>query len=108
MKITLIGKAGKWVDKGGACVVTTMQSDKIPQLPKGLPVPPETKTDYVVYIAIKQWKTIAGTLDDQEDSLILEGYPQLDAQTGTIAVFATSATSKKLQAAKRQSQPQKG
>ncbi len=32
----------------------------------------------------------------------MEGFPQLDAQTGSIAVFATTATTKKLQQAQRQ------
>jgi hypothetical protein len=34
--------------------------------------------------------------------LIIEGYPQIDARTSAISVFASQVTSKKLQAAKRQ------
>lgn len=33
------------------------------------------------------------------------GFPQLDAQIGSIAVFATNTTTKKLQQAQRQTQP---
>ncbi|MEO9027403.1 MAG: phosphorylated adapter RNA export RNA-binding domain-containing protein [Ktedonobacteraceae bacterium] len=106
VKITVIGKPGTFVDKG-ACVVAVIQSDKVPLLPKGVPEPAAAKTNYVVYVAAKQWKTIAGTLDDAEDMLIIEGFPQIDAETKAISVFANSITSKKLQAAKRQSQPQK-
>jgi molybdopterin-guanine dinucleotide biosynthesis protein len=83
-----------------------MQANKVPALPKGLPVPPAVTTNYVVYIAAKQWKNVAGVVKDEEDVLIVEGFPQLDAKTNSIAVFATSVTTKKLQATKRQQQQQ--
>jgi hypothetical protein len=101
MKITLIGRPGKLVEKG-SCVVTVMQASKAPALPKGLPAPLTTTTNYVVYIATKQWKNVAGVVNDPEDVLIIEGFPQLDAQTKSIAVFATNTTTKKLQALRRQ------
>lgn len=101
MKITLIGRPGKLVEKG-SCVVTVMQASKVPALPKGLPAPSTTTTNYVVYIATKQWKNVAGVVNDPEDVLIIEGFPQLDAQTKSIAVFATNTTTKKLQALRRQ------
>jgi hypothetical protein len=91
--MTLIGKAGKWVDKG-SCVMTTMHSEKVPALPKGLPAPNDVPTSYVVSIESYQWKVVAATVDEREDRLIIEGYPQLDVETGTIAVFATSTTSR--------------
>src|SRR5512135_2263191 len=100
MKITLIGRTGKLVEKG-SCVVTVMQASKVPALPKGLPAPPTTTTNYVVYIATKQWKNVAGVVNDPEDVLIIEGFPQLDAQTKSIAVFATNTTTKKLHALRR-------
>ena len=106
VKITLVGSFGNYEDRG-TCVVGVMQSgDKVPALPKGVPTPPATKTNYVVYIGAKQWKNVAATIADPEDALIIEGYPQLDTQTSTISVFATNITSKKLQAAKRQASPQ--
>jgi hypothetical protein len=104
VKITLIGKLGTYVDKG-TCIVGVMQAgESVPTLPKGLLVPPATSTAYVVYIAAKQWKQVAMTVSDGEDALIIEGFPQIDVKTGSIAVFATTITSKKIQAAKRQGQ----
>src|SRR5260370_42218622 len=55
VKITVIGKPGKFVDKG-TCVMAVIQSDKVPMLPKGVPEPAAVKTNYVVYVAAKQWK----------------------------------------------------
>src|SRR5262249_38379872 len=106
MKITLVGQLGKYEDRG-TCIVGVMQAgDKVPALPKGIPVPPPTKTNYDVCIGAKQWKNVAGTVNDPEDAFIIEGYPQIDTKTNAISVFATNVTSKKLQAAKRQSQTQ--
>jgi hypothetical protein len=101
VKITLIGRPGNIVDKG-SCVVTMMQASKAPALPKGLPVPSAPPTNYVVYITAKQWKAVAEAIKDPEDVLIVEGYPQLDPKTVSLAVFATNTTTKKLQAARRQ------
>ena len=55
VKITVIGRPGKIVDKG-SCIVTMMESTKVPMLPKGLPTPTHVPTKYAVYIASKQWK----------------------------------------------------
>jgi hypothetical protein len=101
VKITLIGRPGKMVDKG-SCIVTIMQENKVPALPKGLPVPQAVTTNYVVYIAAKQWKNVSEALNDPDDILIIEGFPQLDAKNNSIAVFATNTTTKKLQAGRRQ------
>jgi hypothetical protein len=103
VKITLIGTLGKYVDKG-AFVMGVMQhtGEKLPALPKGVPTPQAVKTNYVVYIGQKQWKSVAATVSDPEDVLIIEGFPQIDTKTGAISVFASNVTSKKLQAAKRQ------
>ena len=106
VKITLVGRPGKVVDRG-QCIVTVMESTKVPALPKGLPTPPATPTKYTVYIGAKQWKKVAESIHDPEDVLIIEGYPTLDAQTSAIAVFATNATTKKLQAAQKEAQKAK-
>lgn len=100
VKITLIGRPGKIVDRG-QCVVIVMESTKVPALPKGVPTPPAAPTKYTVYIGAKQWKKVAEAVNDPEDVLIIEGYPQIDKESGSISVFATNVTSKKLQAAKR-------
>ena len=101
VKMTLVGRPGKVVDRG-SCIVTVMTSNKIPSLPKGLPAPTTNVTKYAVYIAAKQWKNVAQVVDDPEDVLIVEGFPCADKEVSAIAVFATSCTTKKLQAAKRQ------
>ena len=98
VKITVIGRPSKIIDRG-TCVVTSLQSSKVPSLPKGVPTPPNAATTYTLYIASKQWRHVAEAIKDPEDTLIVEGFPQLDAQTGSIAVFVTTATSKKLQQA---------
>ncbi|MBO0777219.1 MAG: hypothetical protein J2P37_00125 [Ktedonobacteraceae bacterium] len=99
VKITLVGKMGKWQNKG-QFIAAVMQSTKVPALPKGIPTPPATNTPYVLFIGAKQWRNIEAAASDQDDSLIIEGYPQIDTRTGAINVFVTNATSKKLQAAK--------
>jgi hypothetical protein len=108
VKITVIGQLGKYIEKG-SCVIGIMQhsGEKLPALPKGVPAPQAVKTNYVVYISAKQWKNVAATVNDPEDILIVEGFPQVDAKTGAISVFVSNVTSKKLQLAKRQGQ-QKG
>ena len=102
VKITLVGKMGKFAEKGG-CIVGIMQhtGEKLPALPKGVPAPQAIKTNYVVYVGLKQWKNVAATVSDPEDVLIVEGFPQIDAKNNAISVFASNVTSKKLQAAKR-------
>jgi len=101
VKITVIGRPGKIVDKG-TCIVTVMEESKTPALPKGLPTPTSTPTKYAVYIASKQWAKVKDALDDPEDVLIVEGFPKTDAQVTAIAVFATNVTTKKLQMVRRE------
>ncbi len=53
-------------------------------------------------VARKQWAKVAEALAaNPEDAAIIEGYAALDARVEGIAVYATSATTKRLQAAKR-------
>ena len=103
VKMTVIGRPGKVVDKG-TCVVTVVQSTKVPALPKGLPAPSPAATNYTVYIASKQWKKVAEAIRDPEDILILEGFPQFDGKTGSIAVFVSNATTRNLQKAQKEAQ----
>jgi PHAX RNA-binding domain len=104
VKITVIGRPGRIVDKG-QCVIISLTDSKLPSLPKGLPVPSSTTQNYTLYVAAKQWKKVAEAIADPTDSLIVEGYPQLDSKTESIAVFATNVTTKNLQAAKRKAEP---
>lgn len=103
VKITVIGRPGKVIDRE-TCVVTSLQSSNVPSLPKGLPTPANAATTYTLYIASKQWRRVAEAIKDSEDTLIVEGFPQLDAKTASITVFVTNATTKKLQRAQRQAQ----
>ena len=100
MKITVIGRPGAAVEQGQA-VVLALVSEKVPAVPKGLPEPP-AGTRYTVFVARKQWGKIAEVLAaDAEDAAIIEGYAALDSRVEGIAVYATSATTKRTQAAKR-------
>ncbi len=100
VKITVIGRPGTAVEQGQA-VALALVSEKVPDLPKGMPEP-AAGTRYTVLVARKQWTKVAEALAaDPEDAAIIEGYAALDARVEGIAVYATSATTKRLQAAKR-------
>src|SRR5205085_6772412 len=73
-----------------------------PQFAEGTANAPSVPTNYLVYIASRQWRKVAEAIADPEDVLIVEGFPQLDPETSSIAVFATNTTTKKLQMAQRQ------
>jgi len=104
VKITVIGRPGTAVEQGQAIVVA-LTNEKVPDLPKGLPEPP-AGTHYTVFVARKPWTTVAEALAaDPEDAAIIEGDAALDPRVEGIAVYATSATTKRLQAAKRAAQP---
>jgi hypothetical protein len=104
VKITLIGRPGRIVEKGEVVLTSMQQGDKTPSLPKGLPPVPAEPTVYIVYIARKQWLKVAKAIKNPEDVLIVEGLPVLDKRLGTVAVFTQSVTTKLLQAAKREAQ----
>jgi len=100
-KITLVGQPGKMIDKGKV-VVVVMEGGDPPTLPKELPEPPAEPTVYLVFIAKKQWQKVAAALErDENDRLIIEGYPALDKKLGVVGVLAQSVTTTGLQAAKR-------
>jgi len=104
VKITVIGRPGAAVEQGQA-VALALVSEKVPALPKGLPEPP-AGTRYTVFVARKPWGKIAEALiADPEDAAIIEGYAALDPRVEGIAVYATSATTKRTQAAKRAATP---
>ncbi|HMR67018.1 MAG TPA: hypothetical protein PKE64_23660, partial [Anaerolineae bacterium] len=108
MKITLIGRPGRIVEKGEVVLTSMQQKAKSPSLPQGLPPLPTEPTTYIVYIARKQWQAVAQAITNPEDSLIVEGLPVLDKRLGTIAVFAQNVTTKRLQQAKREAQKSRG
>ncbi len=103
VKLTVIGRPGTAVEQGQA-VVVALTSEKVPDLPKGLPEP-LAGTRYTVFVARKPWVKVAEALAaDPADAAIIEGYAALDPRVEGIAVYATSATTKRLQAAKRAAQ----
>ncbi len=96
VKITVIGRPGAAVEQEQA-VALALTSEKVPALPKGLPAPP-AGTRYTVFVARKPWAKVAEALAaDAEDAAIIEGYAALDPRVEGIAVYATSATTKRLQ-----------
>lgn len=102
MKLTLIGKPGKIIEKG-EMVLTAIQGGQAPALPKGLPAPPAEPTTYLVFIAAKQWGKVKPALDaDPADRLVIEGYPVLDKRIagGTVCLYAQNVTTTALQRAK--------
>jgi len=104
VKITVIGRPGAAVEQGQA-VVLALVSEKVPAVPKGLPEPP-AGTRYTVFVARKPWTKVAAALAaDPEDAAIIEGYAALDPRVDGIAVYATGATTKRIQAAKRATPP---
>jgi len=99
VKISVIGRPGAAVEQGQA-VALALTSEKVPDLPKGLPTPP-AGTRYTVFVAPKPWAKAAEALAaDPEDATIIEGDAALDPRVEGIAAYATSATTKRLQAAK--------
>ena len=93
VKITLTGRPGRIIERNDY-IVTSLRSAKAPQLPKGLPLPPGTPTIYVTFIPKKSWAKIAEALKNPEATLIVGGYPILDAQAKGIAVLAQSVSVK--------------
>ena len=95
VKITVIGRPGAAVEQGQA-IVLALVSEKVPDLPKGLPESP-VGTRYTVFVACKPWATVAEALAaDPEDAAIIEGYAALDPRVEGIAVYATSSPSRLL------------
>ncbi len=102
VKITVIGRPTQTVERGEV-IVLGLINETAPSLPKGLPAP-ATPTKYVVLVARKQWQKVADAISNPDDRLIIEGYPTYAPQHAGITVYATSVTTKQLQAAKRQAQ----
>ncbi len=107
VKITLIGRPGPITTSPTGTITTTMQSRNVPALPRGVPAPPTTPTEYTVYIGPKQWAKVAAALSNPEDVLIVEGFPAADPARPGITVYATNVTTKVLQQAQRAAQQQR-
>jgi hypothetical protein len=93
-KLTLVGRPGKIIEKEHV-VITTLTSDKAPSIPRGVPKAPEAPVVYLVFIARKQWERVAGALAaDENDRLVVTGYPVLDKETEAIVVLGQSVSTK--------------
>lgn len=100
VKIQLVGRPGRIIAKQGY-IMTTMQSSKVPALPKGLPTPATSTTVYTLYLSLKQWAKVAQALKSPDDLLIVEGAPVYDPDLEGIAVYAMNATTRALHQAQR-------
>jgi hypothetical protein len=104
VKVTLIGRPAKTVERSDFTLLLMKHTGPLPALPKGVPVPAKVpETAYVVYVGAKQWKGVKEALQNPDDTLIVEGTQFYDKENEAIAVFATNTTTKQLQQAKRQS-----
>lgn len=106
VKVTLIGRPGKVEIRNNLVITTMSHLTRFPNLPKGMPAPPETPTVYTVYISLKQWRRTEATLSNVDDMLIIEGVCVFDPQIRAIAVFATSLTSRVIEQNRREAQRQ--
>ncbi|MBK8989860.1 MAG: hypothetical protein IPM39_27995 [Chloroflexi bacterium] len=92
VKITLVGRPGKVIERPDA-VIVTLTGRKPPALPKGLPILPEDAvTVFLVYIASKQWQKVSVAMQNPEDKLVIEGYPFMDAKLKVIGVLTQNVT----------------
>jgi hypothetical protein len=104
VKVTIVGRPSQVVERQGV-VILALRSTKGPTLPKGLPPLPTTPTNYMIFIAQKQWNKVQEAMQQSDDALIVEGYPVHEPRFAGITVYATNVTTKALQAAKRTEQP---
>jgi len=102
VKVTLVGRPGRIIEKD-EFILMTMPTMKIPDLPKGIPLPPDAPaTPILVYIALKQWRKVAEAMKNPEDVLIVEGFAIYEPQIKGMAILTSSVTTKLLQRAKNQ------
>jgi hypothetical protein len=91
-KLTLVGRPGKIIEKEHV-IITTLTSDTAPSIPRGVPKAPEAPVVYLVFIARQQWERVAEVLAaDEEDQLVVTGYPVLDKETEAIVILGQSVT----------------
>lgn len=107
VKIVLIGRPGRIETRKDLVVTVVSHTQKSPSLPRGVPAPPKTPTTYTVYIAAKQWRRVEDAIKNSDDALIIEGTCSYDEAIKGIAVFASSVTTKALEAQKREAQKAK-
>lgn len=103
VKTTLVGSIGKVIERGDV-VFVGMTSDKVPSLPKGVPIP-AGGGKFLAMVSAKQWAKIAAAFTaDPDDKVIAEGYPSIQEGFKGISVSVTSITTANIQAGKRAAQ----
>jgi PHAX RNA-binding domain-containing protein len=102
VKTTLVGRP-KETAEVDTYVVFQLESAPPDSLPIGLPLPPTQGTLWTVFVAKKQWQTVAPALRrDPEDKLVLDGKPCV--VEGQAYLFVTAVTTPGLSRAKRAAQ----
>jgi hypothetical protein len=104
VKITLIGKLGKTIEKPDFTLAMLKHTPRLNALPKGIPRTDAKETSYVVYIGGKQWHKVKDALQNPQDVAIIEGTPMWDPDYEALGIFTTSITTKLTQQAKREQQ----
>ena len=102
VKIVVTGCPGQ-ITRANGYVALVLSQRKVPSLPNGLPQPPPTPTDYLVFISDKQWRKVESPVQAPDDLLIVEGWCAFDGETERIVVWATNTTTRSLQKAHRES-----
>jgi hypothetical protein len=106
VKVTIIGRPGRVVERQGFVLFQMNDEGKLPALPKGLPAPAAPPpTSYTVYVSAKQWRGVAEAIAVPEDALVIEGVQWYDPEYESIVVMATKTTTKLLQRAGRPQAP---
>jgi hypothetical protein len=94
-KIVLIGRPSDIQVQEGY-VIFRLQTNRVPSLPRGLPLPP-ANTPFTVCVADKMWERIAPSDEELTEAVIIEGFPAFDASIPGFVVFATSVTNRSSQ-----------
>jgi hypothetical protein len=70
VKVTLIGRPAKTVERTDFTLLLMTHTGPLPSLPKGIPVPSTfPKTSYIVYVGGKQWRQVKEALVNVDDML---------------------------------------
>jgi hypothetical protein len=103
--ITVVGQVGTPLIRPDITLVRMIYAGPLPALPKGLERPdPVSVRPIGLYITAKAWRKVAAALaDDPADTFIGSGTPYYDAALGMVAVNITTATTRAVERAQRQS-----
>jgi hypothetical protein len=115
LNITIHGTPGHVIKYYNTVMVSLSNRPSAINLAKGIPQPPEEDSRYIVYMGLRQWEAVEESLaKSKNDRLIVEGGLHFDKETGTLAIFARSVTTRNMaknarkEAQPRQEAPAKG